>query len=550
MFKNMLKSYIVILLLTLAITNIGNAQLSAEKIQKIDSLFSGWSVPNHPGGAIAIMMEESLVFSKAYGLASLEHLVPNSTETVFNLASVSKQFTAIGIVKLEEQGKLSIDDDIRLYIPEFPNFDKIITIRHLLHHTSGLRSFHYLLVLAGWRLNDERTNEDLYRFMLKQKELNFNPGDEYMYCNTGYMLMVNIIEKITGEPFVSWMKSNVFDALGMYNTYIETRSNAVHLNTATSYSGAKPFLRNIEYWSYFGSANVNSTTSDLSVWLRNFYNPTQGWESAFEHMQTLDPLNGGGYNNYAYGVKIDSYKGIKRIQHGGSTGGYRTFIGTLPSEKVSIVVLSNFSSANSPDKWRQIADIIFSEKKEPASKTKFETINLPLKELKQYVGFYWEDRQKINREIYLKNDTLWYRNKPMIPIAKHSFLLNEKTGLTVSFVPKEGHQQMIISGDGSTLSIFEKYEMTEVTNEELNEYIGTYYSPELEASYNITLKNGALVGYHPRHGAIKMERIAQDKLLADLPIVIAEISRNKVGEINGILVSNGRVRNMWFEKQK
>ncbi len=158
----MLKSYIVILLLTLAITNIGNAQLSAEKIQKIDSLFSGWSVPNHPGGAIAIMMEESLVFSKAYGLASLEHLVPNSTETVFNLASVSKQFTAIGIVKLEEQGKLSIDDDIRLYIPEFPNFDKIITIRHLLHHTSGLRSFHYLLVLAGGRLNVAKTNEDLY----------------------------------------------------------------------------------------------------------------------------------------------------------------------------------------------------------------------------------------------------------------------------------------------------------------------------------------------------------------------------------------------------
>ena len=544
------KIYLLAMILTLAPTLIGNAQLSPTKIKKIDSLFSGWNVPNHPGGAIAIMMDDSLVFSKAYGLASLEHVVPNSTETVFNLASVSKQFTAMGIVKLEEEGKLSIDDDIRLYIPEFPNFGKPITIRHLLHHTSGLRSFHYLLVLAGWRLNDERTNEDLYRFMLKQKELNFDPGDEYLYCNTGYMLMVDIIEKVTDEPFVSWMETNVFDALGMNNTTINKKSNTVQLHTATSYSGGAPFIRNIEYWSYYGSANVQSTIGDLSIWLRNFYKPTTGWESAFEQMQTLDPLNNGSYNKYAYGVEIDNYKGIKRIQHGGSTGGYRTFIGTLPMEKVSIVVLSNFSTANPQTKWEKIADLIFSEKSETTQETTFEPMNVSKQDLSQYVGYYWYDKLKINRQISLKNDTLWYGTKPMVPITEDTFLINQQTGLKASFILQEAQDKMIISGDGSSPSQFEKYEYTPVTNEELKEYVGTYYSPEIETTYSIYLKNGTLICYHPRHGEINMERIAPDKITTTLPIVFAEISRSTDGAVNGLRVSNGRVRNLWFEKKE
>ena len=546
----MLKNFTASLLLTLAITSICNAQLSKSEIQKIDSLFTGWSVPNHPGGAIAIMMGDSLLFSKGYGLASMEYLVPNKRETVFNTGSVSKQFTAMGIVKLEEQGKLSIDDDIRLYIPEFPDFGKTITIRHLLHHTSGLRSFHYLLALAGWRLNDERTNEDLYRFILKQKELNFNPGDEYMYCNTGYMLMVNIIEKVTGEPFVTWMQSNVFDALGMNNTYIETRANAIHLNTATSYSGAAPFTRSIEYWSYYGSANVNSTVSDLLIWLKNFYQPMDGWETEFKQLQTLDRLNNGAYNNYAYGVEIDTYKGFNRIQHGGATGGFRSFIGTIPSEKISIVVLSNFSAASPQSKWEKVAAIVLGEKSEAAQEAVFIPIHLPTEKLRKYVGYYWEDKQKIKQQIALKNDTLWLENKPMIPISEDTFLINKETGLKANFSLHGAKMQMVINGEGSSQYQFDEYEYTTATNEELSEYVGTYYSPEIETTYKIQLKNGALVGYHPRHGEFKMERIAKDKISADLPIVFAQIIRGTDGTVNGLRVSNGRVRNMWFEKQK
>ena len=308
------------------------AQLSNEESDKINLLFNEWNAPNHPGGAIAIIKNGNTVFSKAYGLSSMEYLVPNTIGTIFNTGSVSKQFTAMGIVRLQQQGKLSFDDDIRKYIPELPNFGETITIRHLLHHTSGLRSFHAVLGLAGWRGDDSRTNEDINRFMKNQKELNFKPGEEYLYCNTGYMFMVNIIENITNEKFKEWMKQEVFNPLGMSNTYIEDNYSRIVANNATSYNinENNDFERAVEFWGYIGSGNTHSTTTDLLVWLRNFHTPKEGWETSFDLMQTVDKLNNGKENNYAFGVSLDEVDGHKRIRHGGSIGGFRSYVSVFP----------------------------------------------------------------------------------------------------------------------------------------------------------------------------------------------------------------------------
>ncbi|MCK5401707.1 MAG: serine hydrolase, partial [Flavobacteriaceae bacterium] len=208
-----IKSLIIVLFVS-CISQLTYSQLSPSQIKQIDSIFISWNTPNHPGGTVGVMKNNKVIYSKAFGLASLEYLVPNTQNTLFNIASVSKQFTAMGIVLLHLQGKLSVDDDIRKYLPELYQFKEIITIRHMLHHTSGLRSLHAMLGMAGWRGDDSRTNADLNRFMLKQKDLNFKPGDEYLYCNTGFMLMVNIIEKVTGEEFSSWMNKSVFEPLG------------------------------------------------------------------------------------------------------------------------------------------------------------------------------------------------------------------------------------------------------------------------------------------------------------------------------------------------
>ncbi|PCI31519.1 MAG: aminopeptidase, partial [Flavobacteriaceae bacterium] len=215
-----MKNILLILSLIIGIFST-KAQINATQYKKIDSLFIDWSKPNNPGGSVGIIKNGQLIFSKAYGLASLEYNVPNTIETKFNIASISKQFTAMGIVILAQQGKLSIDDDIRKHLPDLPDFGEVVTIRNMLHHTSGLRSCHALFALAGWRPSDLRTNEDLYRFMKKQKDLNFKPGDEFGYSNTNYMLMVNIIEKITEETFSNWMNKTIFQPLGMTNTYVD-----------------------------------------------------------------------------------------------------------------------------------------------------------------------------------------------------------------------------------------------------------------------------------------------------------------------------------------
>ncbi len=336
-------------------------QIDNLKERAIDSIFLEWNSPNSPGGAIGIAIDGNLVYSKAFGLASLEYLVPNNTGTRFNIASVSKEFTAMGIVKLCLEGKLSIDDDVRKYIPELPDFGYTVTLRHMLHHTSGMRSLHLMLEIAGWRGDDTRTNDDLLRFITKQRDLNFIPGDEYMYCNTGYILMGMIIERLTGQDFPSWMRENIFLPLGMYNTYVEDKYNRIVPDNATSYNGSAQngFERAVEYWGYTGSGNIHSTTGDMLKWFACFHSPPGGWGDAFKMMQTTDTLNNGNPNNYAFGVIVDKYRGMDRISHSGSIGGFRSFGCTFPESRTEIVLLTNFSSSDVTGKSAAVVNILY-----------------------------------------------------------------------------------------------------------------------------------------------------------------------------------------------
>ena len=553
----------LVLLIPLIITLNGNAQISKKQINQIDSLFIDWNKPNHPGGSIGVMKNDKIVFSRSYGLASLEYLAPNSTETIFNIASVSKQFTAMGIVLLHIQGKLSIDDDIRKYLPELPDFGEKITIRQMLHHTSGLRSLHAMLGLAGWRADDSRTNEDLYRFMNMQRDLNFKPGSEFMYCNTGYMLMVKIIEKVTAEKFPTWMKKNIFEPLGMNHTYVEDKYNRVVTNNATSYNKSIDgnYLRAVEYWGYVGSGNIHSTTNDLLKWLSNFYAPQTNWEEAFKLMKTLDKLNDGSDNNYAFGLFIDKHLGNDLIQHSGAIGGFRTYAGTYPDKKLSIVVLTNFSASSSGSKANQIHEILLTkldaDNSEPVKKNdSLKQIYLSNDELKKYESSYLNDKDSYARKIYLRNDTLRYsrsfaNESPIVPIGNDEFqMLTTDADLKIKFTINGKLKSMIVTVNNGEPSIFQGFESRTLTTKDLLSYTGEFYSQELETTYNMYLENDTLFCHHARHGEFKMKVLKNDVLESEWPMTITKYKRNKKGEVTGIYVSNGRVRNLWFEKQK
>lgn len=553
----------LVLLIPLIITLNGNAQISKKQINQIDSLFIDWNKPNHPGGSIGVMKNDKIVFSRSYGLASLEYLAPNSTETIFNIASVSKQFTAMGIVLLHIQGKLSIDDDIRKYLPELPDFGEKITIRQMLHHTSGLRSLHAMLGLAGWRADDSRTNEDLYRFMNMQRDLNFKPGSEFMYCNTGYMLMVKIIEKVTAEKFPTWIKKNIFEPLGMNHTYVEDKYNRVVTNNATSYNKSIDgnYLRAVEYWGYVGSGNIHSTTNDLLKWLSNFYAPQTNWEEAFKLMKTLDKLNDGSDNNYAFGLFIDKHLGNDLIQHSGAIGGFRTYAGTYPDEKLSIVVLTNFSASSSGSKANQIHEILLTKLDADNSETvkkndSLKQIYLSNDELKKYESSYLNDKDSYARKIYLRNDTLRYfrsstSESPIVPIGNDEFqMLTTDADLKIKFTINGKLKSMIVTVNNGEPSIFQGFESRTLTTKDLLSYTGEFYSQELETTYNMYLENDTLFCHHARHGEFKMKVLKNDVLESEWPMTITKYKRNKKGEVTGIYVSNGRVRNLWFEKQK
>ncbi|MEM1338196.1 MAG: serine hydrolase [Bacteroidota bacterium] len=549
----------ITIVIILSITLNTYSQITKSQYQEIDSLFLEWARPNQPGGVVAIMKGEDLVFSKAYGLASLEYNVPNTTETIFNLASVSKQFTAMGIVVLEQEGKLSFDDDIRKFIPELPNFGHTITIRNMLQNTSGLRSFHDLLALAGWRSGERRNNTDLYRLMLKQRDLNFRPGQEYSYSNTNYMLMVNVIEKITGEKFADWMKKSVFRPLGMTNTYVEDDYRRVVPNRATSYFAYSDgvFRRVPEYWGYYGSANVHSTTKDLLKWLSNFYRPQSGWKTAFQKLLTRDRLNDGRENKYAFGVMVEDINGFTRIAHDGSTGGFKTFIGVYPEEELNIVILANRSS-RPWDTALEIADIVLEERKSTHTipdLSSMETVELPGEKMKKFEGSYWDDSNGRVRVISVKNDTLRELQNPnahFYPIGHNTFVILEGTkASTCEFIiAADGTKKMIRTYDDGKMVTSESFDPNTLLPVDLSAYTGTYYSPELETIYSIRLEDEQLVAHHARHGALEMRLIKNDIFLTQWPLRKVEISRDKNGMVTGFFTSNGRVWNLWFEKQK
>jgi len=531
------------------------AQISATEREKIDSLFQAWNAPGHPGGAVGIMRGEDLLFSEAYGLASLEYRVPNTVGTIFNTGSVSKQFTAMGIVVLEERGKLSFDDPVQQYVPALPDFGSTITIRHLLHHTSGLRSLHALFGLAGWRGDDSRSNADLDRILQHQRELNFEPGSDYLYCNTGYMLMANIIENISGEPFPDWMKANIFDPLGLVDTYVEDKYNRVVANNATSYSRigkSDAFEREVEYWGYVGSGNMHSTVRDLLRWLSNFYAPQPGWASAFTKMQTLDPLNDGTPNDYAFGVVISEFIGHQRIGHGGAIGGFRANVQVFPEEELSLVVLTNYAQGDPGAKVNAVARILLEDHSpEPAAMDTEELLSLDKVDAEKYSGWYWNPRAKYSLELLISEDTLTLQRGResfvLLPTAEDRFRVWDDNLRAELHFPNSN--QFILMRENSAPDTLLRYRNDDRENPDLSVYVGRYYSPELKSSYRLLMQEGTLKAYHIRHGYIDLQYHHRDVLEGNYPLGTLEFHRDQAGRITGLRASNGRVRNLWMQRE-
>jgi CubicO group peptidase (beta-lactamase class C family) len=522
----------------------------------IEGLFSVWKKSTNPGGVVMVSHQNKIIFSEAYGLANIPYNIPNDEETVFGIGSLSKQFTAMGIVLLQLDGKLLFDDDIKKYLPEMHNFSKPITIRHLLHHTSGLRSSPELFGLAGWRDGDAITNEDAYRYLAKQTYLNFETNSEFMYTNSGYILLAKIIENITKQDFKSWIKEKIFQPLQMNSTFIEEDYSKIITKTASSYTEMEPavFISVEDFDLTYGASNVYSTCSDILKWSKNFNQTPKEWQKAFATLTTLDILNSGRKNNYAFGVFVEDFYGNHRVQHTGAIAGFQSIMYAYPNDDLEIVILSNYRSNQIFKIADQISQLFLQNKSETdvANTVVINPIKLGANSLKKYEGIYWNDSDNYSRKIYMQNDTLWYlrsnnKKSPLIPIALNEFQIggiNEK--LVLKFETNTNKLSLISSDNSSTT--LEKYEDKTPTIEELKAYTGNFYSNELETYYKISLKDGKLFGYHSRFGEFEIQILKKD-VLNWSGMAISKYQRNINGAFIGFNITMNRIRNLWFEKK-
>lgn len=318
---------------------------------QIDKLFSAYNAKT-PGVAVAVVKDGNVVFSKGYGAANLEYDVPITTKTVFNIASVSKQFTAFAIYILEKQGKLSLEDDAGKYIPEMPDYEKIIRIKHLLAHTSGVKDQAALMSLAGWREGDITKMQDVLRLLSRQKELNFEPGNRYLYSNSGYILLAEIVERASGQTFAEFTKKNIFEPLEMNDTQFYDDYERVVKNRADSYELENGvYKKKILSNSVDGAGNLYTTVEDMAKWALNFENPKAGDAELVKKFNEPSLLNNGEKVIYArFGDDVGyhakgqihwNYRGTKQISHGGHAAAFRSSFWRFPEQNLAIIAFSN-----------------------------------------------------------------------------------------------------------------------------------------------------------------------------------------------------------------
>ncbi len=384
---------------------LGLQQAATTPAGKAEQLFRSWYDDRHAGAAVVVLHGDKVLFKQARGLASVEYGQPIKSSTTFELASVSKQFTGFAIAMLIDRGVLSIDDDIRKYLPEVPDFGKKITIGHLLNHTSGLRDWDAVFALRGVEFKDGLNNAQILQMVSRQKELNFPPGDQQQYCNTGYNLLAEIIARSTGQSLAQWTQENMFKPLGMHDTGFNQDYYAVIKNKAMSYEGRVPATTLVSGNSaaVAGSSSVFSSIDDLVKWVLNLESGQVGGESLKKLLRTRGKLNNGEPLDYAFGNIYSLRKNIPVVSHLGLAAGYRTSIARFPDQSISVIYLSNDGDDASYNRASQIEGVFIPAEKlaaevppdEPASEVK-PAIPLPAAD---YAGLYYSDELMLAYQI-------------------------------------------------------------------------------------------------------------------------------------------------------
>jgi len=537
---------------------------SAVTSAQVDAIFEPWNRTDSPGCALAVLQGGSIVYEHGYGMADLSHEAVITPRTPFHVASVSKQFTAAAILLLAQQRRLSLDDEIHKYLPGLHDFGASITIRNLLHHTSGLRDQWDLLDLAGYRYSlDLITDEDVMSLALKQRELNFPPGSKYMYSNTGYTLAGQIIERVSGESLRAFTTKYIFEPLGMANTHFRDDHAEITKGEALGYKRTRDgaYRLSVTNFDTVGATSLYTTVEDLAKWDENFYTPKLGGPELGQSMTRTDKLTTGGDNYYAMGLMLLQYRGLPIVEHGGADAGYRANILRFPGQHFSVILLCN-TPANPSALTRKVADLYLASgfpKSAPTPFSEGASAQHRPEQLSGKDGIYRSRDSGVVVRLGSGDGVLYILDHDeKIPLASDGEGQIYFPGSIdpAQFEPVEGPAQfLVVRGEGKPDGTWDRLAAYVLSAGKQRDIVGSYYSEELDTTYRIEDQKGSLFLARKKYPSDKLLPFGPDLFASSLgnpgPFQsVLQFTRGSNGQVSGLWVTTGRVRNLKFVRQE
>ncbi|WHU01204.1 serine hydrolase domain-containing protein [Sphingomonas sp. NIBR02145] len=524
---------------------------AADPSAEIDKLMAPWSRPDRPGCAVSVIQGGKSLHARGYGAANVEAGIANTPDTAFHIASLSKQFTAFAVLLLQGEGKLSLQDDVRKYVPELHRFARPITLAQLLHHSSGLRDQLSLFWLQGRRGEDSVTQQDALRVIFGQRELNFAPGTAFGYSNSNYTLLALVVERVSGRSFADFLAERVFRPLGMDHSYVVDDYHRIRAGQAMPYAAGEkegapgdklPERRFLPYASY-GSTDIRSTAADLARWAGNFHDPKVGGRAIIDAMLKADPVTG-----YGGGLYIGTHRGLAIAGHSGIDPGFVGHFLVVPAQGLSVSLVCNIETEDPVFLARRIADLYLGG---PFTDPPRPEVKLAPAELRRVAGNY-RDPLGVGFLIEAREGKLWMQGfAPMVAHGAGAFSVKDAP-VAIRFSGEVPARTLTIDGPGGAqvATRYVKRRAVALTPAGMADYLGTYYSPELATLVTVARRKDALwiigPGWEARISQPPEKYREHDIFDTDSVTGTVRFRRDARGRVVALTSTNGRIVNLRF----
>lgn len=501
--------------------------------KKIDELFGLWKEYPGAGGQVLVTYKGQTIFEKCYGYANIETGTPMTQDSIFHVASVTKQFTAMGILMLHEKGLLNVYDDVRRYIPDLIAFSEPLTIKQMMNHVSGLREYYDLFYLGGRTFEDHYAQREARELIARQKTLNFAPGTEFLYTNANYMLMATIIERVSGMTYGEFLKKHIFEPLGMEHSFVRDNPRMLVPNKVSSYhDDGYSYTNAILTFGLYGGTGLHTTCRELQKFLRQYMQPTLISRQTMEDIMFDIPVINGKKGNYAGGVRIDQLEGHRFIHHGGVNAGYRTVGIVFPEDDLVITAFTNTYNIPIETAGRKIARIVFGlpfVTPKTLDAYKQDTVSL-----EGVGGMYYCDKNKDYTHIQVREGAVYMDGVKLTHVEGNLFKLGRRNHMLAVGDP------MVWKEEGTLM------QLRKLSRSKDTECVGEYICEDAQARFRITCKEDGLWLEHWRHPAEKLYQLQEDVLFYKGKWI--RFVRDEAGKVNGYLFNSGHLRDVAFSK--